>query len=170
MIVHVIEKALLLNPKQIYIVVGKHKDIIIETVKKYITDQDKIIKIIYVDQDKSLGTGHAIMCASEILSGQTIVAYADTLIRAKGDLELDSDATIWVKKVDNPEDTLFLFYPDDSKVGIKPIRKYLERMEEDNVKVSIIVVKESITSFAKQALPECEYRLEYFKRSEEHTS
>lgn len=54
-------------------------------------------------QKEPLGTGHAIICASEILMGPTIVAYADTLIRAKGDLELDSDATIWVKKVDNPE-------------------------------------------------------------------
>ena len=44
------------------------------------------------------------MCASEILSGPTIVAYADTLIRANRELDLDSDATIWVKKVDKPED------------------------------------------------------------------
>ena len=55
-------------------------------------------------QKEPLGTGHAIMCASEILSGPTIVAYADTLIRANRELDLDSDATIWVKKVDKPED------------------------------------------------------------------
>ena len=55
-------------------------------------------------QKEPLGTGHAIMCASEILSGPTIVAYADTLIRASGELNLDSEATIWVKKVDKPED------------------------------------------------------------------
>jgi glucose-1-phosphate thymidylyltransferase len=35
-----------------------------------------------------LGTGHAIMCAKESLSGPAVIAYADTLIRADFDLTL----------------------------------------------------------------------------------
>ena len=54
-------------------------------------------------QKEPIGTGHAIMCASEILNGPTIVAYADTLIRTKGELDLDADAIICVNKVDKPE-------------------------------------------------------------------
>jgi len=50
-----------------------------------------------------LGTGHAIMCAAEILEGRTVVAYADTLIRADLSLNLDADAVIWVKQVAKPE-------------------------------------------------------------------
>jgi glucose-1-phosphate thymidylyltransferase len=54
-------------------------------------------------QDQPLGTGHAIMCAKESLSGPAVIAYADTLIRADFDLDPQADAVIWVKKVDQPE-------------------------------------------------------------------
>ncbi len=54
-------------------------------------------------QDQPLGTGHAIMCAKESLSGPTVIAYADTLIQAEFDLDPTADAVIWVKQVERPE-------------------------------------------------------------------
>lgn len=54
-------------------------------------------------QDQPLGTGHAIMCAKESLSGPAVIAYADTLIRANFSLDPQADAVIWVKQVDKPE-------------------------------------------------------------------
>ena len=54
-------------------------------------------------QDQPLGTGHAIMCAKESLSGPCIVAYADTLFKADFELDPGADAVIWVKQVDQPE-------------------------------------------------------------------
>jgi len=54
-------------------------------------------------QLEPLGTGHAIMCAKESLSGPAVIAYADTLIRADFDLDPEADAVIWVKQVDQPE-------------------------------------------------------------------
>ncbi|GIZ08017.1 sugar phosphate nucleotidyltransferase [Flavobacterium sp. UMI-01] len=54
-------------------------------------------------QDLPLGTGHAIMCAKESLSGPAVIAYADTLIRADFELDPAADAVIWVKQVDEPE-------------------------------------------------------------------
>ncbi|PWI29873.1 nucleotidyltransferase [Flavobacteriaceae bacterium LYZ1037] len=54
-------------------------------------------------QDQPLGTGHAIMCAKESLSGPAVIAYADTLIRANFNLDPEADAVIWVKQVDKPE-------------------------------------------------------------------
>ncbi len=54
-------------------------------------------------QDQPLGTGHAIMCAKDSLSGPAVIAYADTLIRADFNLDPDADAVIWVKQVDQPE-------------------------------------------------------------------
>ena len=54
-------------------------------------------------QDQPLGTGHAIMCAKESLSGPAVIAYADTLIRADFNLDKDADSVIWVKQVDQPE-------------------------------------------------------------------
>jgi len=49
------------------------------------------------------GTGHAIMCAKESLSGPAVIAYADTLIRADFDLDKEADSVIWTKRVENPE-------------------------------------------------------------------
>lgn len=54
-------------------------------------------------QDQPLGTGHAIMCAKESLSGPAVIAYADTLIQADFDLDSSADSVIWVKQVDRPE-------------------------------------------------------------------
>jgi len=54
-------------------------------------------------QDQPLGTGHAIMCAKESLSGPAVIAYADTIIRANFSLDPEADAVIWVKQVDKPE-------------------------------------------------------------------
>ena len=54
-------------------------------------------------QNVALGTGHAIMCAKDSLSGPAVIAYADTLIRADFDLDTSADSVIWVKQVDQPE-------------------------------------------------------------------
>ena len=54
-------------------------------------------------QLEPLGTGHAVMCASDSLTGPIIVAYADTLIRTDLSLDPESDGMIWVKKVSNPK-------------------------------------------------------------------
>ena len=54
-------------------------------------------------QFKAMGTGHAILCAEPLLSGPTVIAYADTLIRADFALDSSADAIIWVKKVKDPE-------------------------------------------------------------------
>ncbi len=54
-------------------------------------------------QNEALGTGHAIMCAEDSLTGPAVIAYADTLIRADFDLDATADSVIWVKQVDKPE-------------------------------------------------------------------
>jgi len=54
-------------------------------------------------QDKPLGTGHAIMCAQDSLSGPCVIAYADTLFRADFTLDKEADSVIWVKQVANPQ-------------------------------------------------------------------
>lgn len=53
-------------------------------------------------QNEALGTAHAIMCAKESLSGNVVVAYADTLFRADFTLDTAADSVIWVKQVDDP--------------------------------------------------------------------
>lgn len=64
MLVHVINEAQILNPHKILIVVGKYKDIIIETLRYYINIDEHIM---FIDQPDALGTGHAIQCCKEEL-------------------------------------------------------------------------------------------------------
>lgn len=53
-------------------------------------------------QEEPLGTGHAILCAAEALSGPVVVAFADTLFRADFTIDPSLDGVIWVKQVDDP--------------------------------------------------------------------
>ncbi len=76
-------------------------DEVVESLKKLATNLGAK-PTIYRQLDPK-GTGHAIMCAKDSLSGPAVIAYADTLIRADFDLDKDADAVIWTKKVKNPE-------------------------------------------------------------------
>ena len=77
--------------------------------------------------------------------------------------------TILVEKTDDSTDQLFVFFPEDEKVGVKPIKTYCKRMKEVNVLRAIIVVKINLTPFARSAVKEMAmhgYKVEYFKDSE----
>lgn len=54
-------------------------------------------------QDEASGTAHAILCAREALIGKVIVAFADTLFKAKINLDPSKDGVLWVKQIANPE-------------------------------------------------------------------
>lgn len=77
MLVHVVEKALKLQPKRIFIVVGKYKEVIESTLLQYIQLRD----IEFVIQSEALGTGHAIQCCKDVLSeyddSQTLILCGD---------------------------------------------------------------------------------------------
>jgi len=80
MLVWVIEQALLLQPFKILVIVGKYKDIIIDTLNNYIDTTN----IQFVYQAEPLGTGHAIQCCvSELLN----IEHSNTLILS-GDVPL----------------------------------------------------------------------------------
>jgi len=53
-------------------------------------------------QDEALGTAHAVYMAAESLSGNVIVAFADTLFFADFKLDKEKDAIIWVQQVEDP--------------------------------------------------------------------
>ena len=58
-----------------------------------------------------------------------------------GDDPSRESLTILVEKADDPTDQLFVFFPTDEKVGVKPIKTYCTRMKEENVLRAVIVVK-----------------------------
>ena len=53
-------------------------------------------------QKKPLGTAHAVLCAAESLSGNCIVAFADTLFDMNFKLDTEKDGVIWVQRVEDP--------------------------------------------------------------------
>jgi glucose-1-phosphate thymidylyltransferase len=55
-------------------------------------------KICY--QDEPLGTAHAILCAGDTISGNIIIAFADTLFKTDFKIDQEKDGVIWVNKVD----------------------------------------------------------------------
>lgn len=65
-------------------------------------------------QEEALGTGHAILCAREILRGEVIVAFADTLFKTDFTLDRTKDGVIWVQQVENPSSFGVVKYNEDN--------------------------------------------------------
>lgn len=63
---------------------------------------------------------------------------------------------------------MFVFFPDESKIGIKLIRTYCTRMQEENIHRAIMVVQGSMSPSVKQVLVEMapKYIIEQFLESE----
>lgn len=55
-------------------------------------------------QNEALGTAHAILCAKEMMCGNIIIAFADTLFRANFQIDKQKDSIIWAHRVKNPGD------------------------------------------------------------------
>ncbi len=53
-------------------------------------------------QEQPLGTAHAILCAGPSLSGNVIIAFADTLFKADFKIDRFQDSIIWTQKVADP--------------------------------------------------------------------
>ena len=73
----------------------------VETLLKNIAARFNAKGSIYY-QEEALGTAHAIYCAKEAMSGEVVVAFADTLFDSTFTVNLKADATIWVKKIEDP--------------------------------------------------------------------
>jgi len=73
---------------------------------------------------------------------------------------------------DDETASIFVFFEEDPKVGVKPIKRNLQRMQDENVKRAIMVVQLGLTAFAKQALSTTvnstggKYRIEQFNEKE----
>ena len=72
------------------------------------------------------------------------------------------------EKADDETNQLFVFFPEDEKVGVKPIKVYTDRMRNEGVSNAILVLRVDITPFAKQAVQEMSdsFRIEHFKEAE----
>ncbi len=110
MLIRVINTAKELNPEKIFIIVGKFKDQIVNSVNNFI-DQNTIKLIEYVEQTEALGTGHAVKCVLPyltesnvkciILSGDVPIISTETLKKLIG-FENDLTNRLLVTNLEDP--------------------------------------------------------------------
>lgn len=60
--------------------------------------------------------------------------------------------TIQVAHSDNTDDQLYVFFPDEPKIGVKTIQEYVTLMQSSSVQKAIVVVRLGLTPSAKQAM------------------
>ena len=74
---------------------------------------------------------------------------------------------------DDPTDKLFVFFAEgedkdkEKKIGVKPIRVFLERMRDENVNRAIVITPSGLGSKAKATLQEiAKFQIELFTETE----
>ncbi|KAJ1719563.1 DNA-directed RNA polymerases II 24 kDa polypeptide (RNA polymerase II subunit 5) [Coemansia erecta] len=75
--------------------------------------------------------------------------------------------TFIVQKRADPSAQMFVFFPEDDSVGIKPINEYSKRMVQESVANAIIVYRKKMTPAADKAISQLsgKYRIEKFDES-----
>ena len=68
---------------------------------------------------------------------------------------------------EDPTQHIFVYFPDEEKVGVKTIKEYAKRMKDEQVNRAIIVVQQSLTPFARQSLLECQAQKFYIEQFQE---
>lgn len=63
---------------------------------------------------------------------------------------------------------MFVFFPEDPKIGIKTIKAICQQMQEQTITRAVIVVQQGMTPSAKQAIVDMapKYTLEQFLEAE----
>jgi len=79
-----------------------------------------------------------------------------------------SQLIVLVAHHDDPTDQMFVFFPDEEKVGIKTVNFYVKQMEDDSITRAIIVFKKGVSPSAKTRLNDAGPKLifEQFSDSE----
>ena len=69
---------------------------------------------------------------------------------------------------DDPTEQIFVFFPEEAKVGVKTIKLLAERMRNEGVQRAVMVTQANMTPFAKQCLSEMapKYYIELFQEAE----
>lgn len=75
------------------------------------------------------------------------------------------DLVINKTKKDKPSDQIYVFFPEEAKVGVKTMKTYTNRMNSENVYRAILVCQTSLTPFAKTCVSEIasKFHLEVFQ-------
>ena len=149
MLVRIIIEAGKLNPDNIFIIVGKYKDIIQQNISEYINLVEYKIK--FVLQETALGSGHAVNCSREdllklekdakilILCGDTPLIKYETI---NDFVNINSHANVMVTKLNDPTGYGRIIELDNKFVEIKEDKDCnLEEKNIDKVNCGMYVVR-----------------------------
>ncbi|MED6215727.1 hypothetical protein PIB30_000733 [Stylosanthes scabra] len=75
------------------------------------------------------------------------------------------DLVINKSKKDNSSDQIYVFFPEEAKVGVKTLKTYTNRMNSENVSRAILVCQQNLTPFARTSITEVapRFHLEVFQ-------
>jgi DNA-directed RNA polymerases I, II, and III subunit RPABC1 len=61
-----------------------------------------------------------------------------------------SKLIVLVSHNDDPNDQMYVFFPDEPKVGVKTIHAYINKMQEEEITKAIIVIEKAMSPSAKK--------------------
>ncbi|CAL2259874.1 unnamed protein product [Prunus armeniaca] len=78
------------------------------------------------------------------------------------------DLTINKTKRSDSSDQIYVFFPEEPKVGVKTMKTYTNRMKSENVLRAVLVTQQNLTPFAKTCISEIssKFHLEVFQEAE----
>ncbi|XP_058078480.1 DNA-directed RNA polymerases II and IV subunit 5A-like isoform X2 [Magnolia sinica] len=78
------------------------------------------------------------------------------------------DLVISKAKRNDSGDQIYVFFPEEQKVGVKTMKTYTNRMKSETVYRAILVVQQNLTPFAKTCISEIsgKFHLEVFQEAE----
>ncbi|KAJ0495341.1 putative DNA-directed RNA polymerase [Helianthus annuus] len=90
------------------------------------------------------------------------------LLRKYGENMKREDLLISKAKTNDSSDQIYVFFPEEPKVGVKTLKTYTERMKSENVFRAVLVVRENLTPFARTCMSEIatKFHLEVFQEAE----
>ncbi|KAK3007581.1 hypothetical protein RJ639_008850 [Escallonia herrerae] len=96
----------------------------------------------------------------EMSKYQFIQKYGDNMKR--------EDLVINKARRNDSSDQIYVFFPEEPKVGVKTMKTYTNRMKSENVFRAILVVQQNLTPFARTCISEIssKFHLEVFQEAE----
>ncbi|KAH0721350.1 hypothetical protein AABB24_005615 [Solanum stoloniferum] len=78
------------------------------------------------------------------------------------------DLVLQKAKRNNSSDQIYVFFPEEPKVGVKTMKTYTERMKKEDVFQAILIVQQNLTPFARTCISEIstKFHLEVFQEAE----
>ncbi|GKV06647.1 hypothetical protein SLEP1_g18516 [Rubroshorea leprosula] len=78
------------------------------------------------------------------------------------------DLVINKAKRNDSSDQIYVFFPEEAKVGVKTMKTYTNRMKSENVFRAILVVQQNLTPFARTCINEIstKFQLDVFQEAE----